>query len=237
MTLSGLTAMSTSQSFPTADTYDITAVYSGDSTFASSTAAVLPLVVTAATASQGTFSLSATPASLTAAPVVNESVTSTSALTITSINGLTGAVALSCAVAPAGGTLPTCTVLPASVILAANGTVSATISIVASGGTSSCNTSEARRSKWLGGASGGLTFASLLLLLLPCKSRRVLRGVALACLLATGLGALSGCGGSNTQHPCPAIVSGGTPAGTYVVRVNGSKGTVTADLTVTLTVN
>jgi pseudomonalisin len=235
VTLSGDTATSASQTFATAGTYEITAVYSGDSTFAGSTSAAVSLVVNAA-ANPGSFTLAASPATLTAAPTVGTNTTSTSTITVTSVNGLTGAVALSCAVTPATGAPPTCTMSQASLTLAANGTATSTVSIVSAGGTSSCTTSEVRRPNWFGAGSGGVALASLLLLFLPGRKRRALRGLAMVSLLAAGLGALSGCGGSGTSA-CSNVVSGGTTAGTYTVTVTGTSGTVTANTTVSITVN
>jgi pseudomonalisin len=237
VTLSGDTAMSASQTFPTAGTDDITAVYSGDTNFAAATSPELSLIVEAATAT-GTFRLDVSPIALSAAPQINTSSTSTSVVTVTSLNALTGGVALSCTVTPITATPPTCSLSLASVTLAANGTASSTLSIVSSGGSSACSTSEVRKPSWFAGASGGVVLASLALFLFPGqRRRRLLRGMAMACVMVIGLGCLGGCGGSNASTACPAVVSGGTTAGSYIVRVTGVSGTVQQDAVVTITVN
>jgi hypothetical protein len=81
--------------------------------------------------------------------------------------------------------------------------------------------------------------AGLLVLVLPVKKRRLLRGLALVSLLAAGMGALSGCGPSVSGTACSSVVTTGTTAGSYMITVTGTSGslTETAPLTLTVTVN
>jgi subtilase family serine protease len=186
----------------------------------------------------GSFTLAANPSTLSVTPVANTTTTSVWTLTATSVNGFAGTVGLSCAVTPASSQPPTCSVTPGSVSLAAGGAETATIAITSAGPTSNCLTAAARTG-WLGGSgygSGGAALAGLLLLVLPVRKRRGLRGLALVCLLAAGLGTMSGCSGSATTTACSNVVSAGTTAGTYTVTVTGISGTLTATAPVALTV-
>jgi pseudomonalisin len=235
VTLSSDVAVSASQTFATAGTYAITAVYSGDTTYESSTSGAVSLVVT----SPGSFTLAASPTTLTATTTVNMTTTSTSVITGTSTGGFAGAVTLACAVAPipTTGSAPTCAMSPTSFTLTSDGTGTSTLTISSSGGTSSCTTNAAvERTGWGKGASA-MAFAGVLLLVLPVRRRKGLRMLVLACLVAAGLGSLSGCGGSSKGTSCTNVISGATTAGTYTVTVTGTGGGLTATAPVTITVN
>jgi hypothetical protein len=91
----------------------------------------------------------------------------------------------------------------------------------------------AARTGWLGGPSGVALAGLLVVLLLPVRR---LRGLALVCVLAIGLGTLGGCSGTATTVACSNVVSAGTTAGTYTVTVTGTSGTLTATAPVALTV-
>jgi subtilase family serine protease len=182
----------------------------------------------------GSFTLAANPSTLSVTPVANTATTSVWTLTATSVSGFSGTVALSCAVTPASSQPPTCSVTPGSVSLAAGGTGTATIAVTSEGPSSNCLTASARTG-WLGGSSG-TALAGLMVLLLPVRRRRGLRGLAMVCLLAAGLGTMSGCSGSSTTVACSNVVSAGTTAGTYTVTVTGTSGSLSATAPVTLTV-
>ena len=99
----------------------------------------------------GTFTLSASPSTLSVTPVANLTTTSTWALTAASVNGFVGAVALSCSVSPVTATPPTCGVAPGSLKLAAGGTGTATLSLTSAGPYSSClATSATNEVGWVG---------------------------------------------------------------------------------------
>ena len=83
-------AATSALNFSTPGTYQITAVYSGDSTFTGSTSAALALVVTAP--SSFTVAPAATSLSLTAG------MSGTDSVTVASVNSFAGTVALSCSV-------------------------------------------------------------------------------------------------------------------------------------------
>jgi pseudomonalisin len=180
----------------------------------------------------GSFTLSASQSTLSVTPVANITTTSTWVLTGVSVNGFAGAVALSCAVSPVTAEPPTCAVSPGSLKLAAGGTGTATVSLTSAGEYSNCLTNSAAN-------RSGLALAGVLLLLVPVRRRRVLRGAVLMLLLGLGLGMVGGCSGSSNSVPCSNVVTAGTTAGTYMVTVTGTSGSlsVTAPATITVTVN
>ena len=184
--------------------------------------------------STGSFTLAANPSTLSVTPVANTTSTSVWTLTAASVSGFTGAVVLGCTVTPASSQAPTCSVTPGSVNLAAGGTGTATIAVVSVGPTNNCLVAAARTG-WLGGSSGA-ALAGLLVVLLPVRRRRGLRGLVLVCALAAGVWTLGGCSGSTTTAACSNVVSAGTSAGTYTVTVTGTSGALTATAPVALTV-
>jgi len=180
----------------------------------------------------GSFTLSASPSKLSVTPVANTTTTSTWVLTGTSVSGFTGTVALSCSVSIVTAQPPTCAVSPGSFSLTAGGKETATISLTSAGPYNNCLTNSAA-------SRSGLALAGFLLLLVPVRRRRVLRGATLMLLLGLCLGMMSGCSGSSNSVPCSNVVTAGTTAGTYTVTVTGTSGTVsvTAPATITVTVN
>ena len=233
--LSANNATSASQTFSTAGTYAITAIYSGDPAFATSTATSLSLVVNAAAA--GSFTLAANPVSLAITPTGSVATTGTSTITGTATNGFVGAVALTCAVAPVTSFPPTCALAPANLSFAAGGATSSILTIDTLAPLSGCNTAALAPVSF--GRAGELALASVLLLLLPARRRRSFRFLALLLLAGTALLPLNGCGGSSspTNPPCSAVVRAGTTPGAYTVTVTGTSGTLSQTATVALTVN
>jgi subtilase family serine protease len=180
----------------------------------------------------GSFTLSASPSALSVTPVANITTTSTWLLTGTSVNGFAGTVALSCSVSPVTQEPPSCAVSPGSLGLAAGGTGTATISLTSAGPYNNCLTNSAANRT-------GLALAGFLLLLVPVRRRRMLRGAALMLLMGLSLGMMSGCSGSSTSIACSNVVTAGTTTGTYTVTVTGTSGgvSVTVPATITVTVN
>jgi len=183
----------------------------------------------------GSFTLASSPSTLSVTPVANTTTTSTWVLTGTSVSGFVGTVTLSCAVTPVTAQPPTCAVSPASLNLAAGGTGTATISLTSAGPSNTCLAASATNRT---GVVGGVALAGFLLLLVPARRRRLLRGAALMLLLGLGLGMVSGCA-ANVVEVCPNDATAGTSAGTYTVTVTGTSGnlSVTAPATITVTVN
>jgi subtilase family serine protease len=184
----------------------------------------------------GSFTLAVNPSTQSVTPVANTTSTSTWTLTGTSAGGFTGTVALTCTVAPVTAQPPSCAVSPGTLTLMPDETGTTTVSLTLAGPYSSCLTNAVRSQS--GGLNGsvGVALAGLLLLVLPVRRWRVLRGVALVGLLAVGLGLMSGCGGSSTSVGCSNAVTAGTTAGTYTVTVTGTSGSLTATAPATLTV-
>ncbi len=155
----------------------------------------------------------------------------TDAITISSLQGFSGMVGLSCTVQTVGNEtvhdMPTCTLNPTQVQVANNSPVSATLTVSTDGETSSARPALA----FLGGG------ALLTILLFGGMSgwRGKLRGGAwLVLLLGLGmLGVSTGCGGHPSTPRDP-----GTTAGSYQITVTAtetSNAKVTATATISLT--
>jgi purine-cytosine permease-like protein len=84
-------------------------------------------------------------------------------------------------------------------------------------------------------ATGGSSVGALFFLGVPMRKRRwasLCQVLALGCLLST----LS-CGGGSSSSPSKGTTSPGTPAGTYIVTISGTSGTLKQTNTVSVTVN
>jgi hypothetical protein len=193
-------------SFSTAGTDSITAQYSGDATFKSSTSAPLSETIVPVG-----ISATVSPNPLT----IKSGSSGTLTITLTPTGGYTGTVSFSC------GTLPTdasCTFAPTSVAITAS-TITATDTLTV-------NTTKAPASAMLsaphpsGGGSGVYSAVAFglpgsLIALFGLKRRkqspalRRLLIVTLFCVATLWVGALSGCGGSSTK----------TAPGSYTVPV------------------
>jgi subtilase family serine protease len=192
----------------------------------------------------GSFTLSASPTTLSGTPTSSTNGTpvtgtATSTITVTSTNSFAAAVALTCAITPTVADPPTCAVSPTSVTPAANGTATSTLTISYVGPTSNCVTNAGATPSSIHIAYFGPAALAFMLLLLPFRKRRSMRNLACIVLLVTGLAALSGCGGNSTGGGgvCSNVVSAGTTAGSYTVTVTGTSGTITQTATIALTIN
>jgi hypothetical protein len=184
------------------------------------------------------FSASGAPANFTVAAAAlspasgHAGVSATSTITVTSLNGFAGSVALGCTVVPAIAEAPTCS--GTSVNVPANGTATGTLTV---------NTTAA--SALLERPSSGIFYAMLMpvggMALLGAgigsagSRRKKLFGFLMLGLLLFGLLLMPACGGSGsstTHNP-------GTPTGPYTITVTGTSGqsVVNGTPTLTLTVN
>lgn len=190
------------------------------------------------TGSTGSFTLAASPTMQSVTPVANTATNNSWTVTAASADGFGGTVVLSCGVTPATSDPPACSVSPASLTLTSGGTGKATITVTSEGPYSNCLTSSAseRPQGLTGDGLGGAALAGMLLLVLPVRRRRVMRGVSLVCLLGAGLGMMSGCSSATTRTACSNVTTAGTTAGTYTVTVTGISGNLSATAPVTLTV-
>jgi hypothetical protein len=216
----GIASLTTS--FATANTYSLTAVYSGDSNFKSATSAILSQVVVVPG-----FSVTASPSSLTIA----RGHTGTTTLTLTPVGGYAGSMTLSC------GTLPskaTCTFNSTTVTLAG-----APVTDVLTIGTGSV-TSALSTPQLFGDPHKNTSFAFLLgmpLSLLTLfgaargrkRSRKMLRVSLFLMIGLAGIAGLTGCGSSSTN-------TNATPAGTYSLTVTVAPAMGAAAQTVPVTV-
>ena len=184
----------------------ITAVYSGDSTYLPSTSNAASVSV-----DQGgsDFTLVAQNAQLALA----SGSAGTVGMSLKSINNFNGSVALTCA--PSSSQF-SCSVSPASTTL--NGAASAALTIIASLPGTTANLSQTPRQK-RGWFSDGAALAFCFLFALPLRRRR---WISLLCLpLVMGGLWLAGCGGGSVGGGSPPPVNG-TPVGAYTVLVTGT---------------
>jgi Abnormal spindle-like microcephaly-assoc'd, ASPM-SPD-2-Hydin len=168
--------------------------------------------------------------------------TATDAITISSAQGFSGTVNLTCAVNFQGtGTAtdpPTCTVTPASGQVTADTPLTAMLSVstTASGSTSPSAAIDLPQNPVHGGSGRALLPASIsfaALLFAGFLPRRRWREMGFVILLALGCTlTVIGCGGGSKSTSSNT----GTTAGTYQVVVTATSGALTASSTITLTV-
>jgi hypothetical protein len=194
----------------------ITATFAGDANHNQSSA-TLSITVAAVLPS---FALSAPTASLS----LTQGASGNVLVSVEANSTFTGIVQLTCSGAPAE---VSCTPSPASVTLAAGQSASASIVIV----TTPPNNTNQARSAPLDGTLGGISLAGLMFMLWPGRRRlpRLLSMLAIAALVLTSFGALSGCGGPGDKYP-------GTVAGKYTLTVTGVSGGITETQNIALTV-
>jgi hypothetical protein len=166
------------------------------------------------------------PSSITVA----SSSTATYPLLLSSLQGLSGTVALACSGAPANST---CTVTPATANLGGTSTISATVQTGQSQTTASLSHSQSLPSH------RSPAVLALLILPLACAARkRRLKPLLLAIVSLAALTCATGCGSSRT---IPGLGSGGnlsspTPSGTYTLTVSASAAGLTRSVNLTLIV-
>lgn len=204
-----------SESFWSSGTNQITAVYSGDGNYLSSTSNAVTINV-----DQGGSDFTLTAQSLQIS--VASGNVGTDGLNLASMNNFSGSVALTCT--PSSSQF-SCAVNPTSTAL--NGTISATLTITAIRPSSSTNIATEHRLKHAGRLGGGVALAFCIFVVLPQPKRRWIGWFCLTvllgslCLTACGGGGSSG-GGGGTRTP-PA---NGTPAGTYTVVITATSNNI-----------
>jgi trimeric autotransporter adhesin len=166
--------------------------------------------------------------SSSAAAAVSPGSSTTSTITVGSTTGFTGTVALSCSVtsSPTGAVnAPGCSLSPTTTA------TTSTLTVTTSAATSSAL--ERPLNKFFA-VGGGIAVAGLLLFTIPARRRswRSILGVLVfAAMVSLGIG----CGGGSSSGGGGG--SSGTTAGTYVITVTGTSGSLTASTTVSVTVN
>ncbi len=203
----------------------LTATYSGDPTYATTSGTADVTVTNLA------YTLSATkPAAVTR----GNSVTST--VTVSSSNGYVGSVAVSCAVttSPTGAVdVPGCTVTSGSPVNLSSSTTSGTATIAINTTAPIASLSRPRIRGW--GGAGGAVLALLVFVGIPSR-RRSWRALVGMLVVAVALVSLSACGSSHTSGNS----NPGTTAGAYTFTVTGTGTpavTPAPTTTITLTVN
>lgn len=227
--------------------HTISAVYSGDTTFAGSKGTLLASDGSFASAdfvstSQKDFSLTSG-TSCSASVSVNPGATSTGiTFTITPFNGFTGAVTLTAVNNNLGNFTPSFTVTPVNITSGA-----ATTSFVVKASSTSANLTKPNfapfqhpsgKAPWYAAGSGA-TLACVLLLTLPRRRRW---GALLAVLISVAALAAVGCGGTSTSTSGGGSGTGGgtgstnAQAGTYTFTITAVSGTLVHSAQVTVTV-
>ena len=234
-TTAGASATATlNTSFTTNGSHSLTAVYSGDVNYATSTSAAVTVTVT------NSFTLTAS--ALTPTPVTAGS-SATSTITVTPAAGSTGtqAVSVTCSALPPG---VTCSPNPLAIVAtgaaAATGQLTVTVTAPSSPLTAMNLTApqgfqvaglppspNAKYGWWT--LSGGAGFAAIFLLLFPRRKRyRAAFGLGLVCVLSFVLGC-GGSGGGGGGGGMTATVTHLTVSSTKVA----SSGSLTVSATVT----
>jgi hypothetical protein len=212
-------------------TYNITAQYSGDSNFLSTTSATLALMVPAYSLSAGSTTQTVNPGSLATYKIAQ-----------TILGGYNGTVnfpATACSGLPSG---TACSFSPSSV----TGTGSTTLTITTTGPTGALITPETLKPHALDlwASLGGVGLVGMVLAGDWSKRNRRRMGIALAVLVVMFLIILAGCGSGGSSTGGNSGGGGGnpgTPAGTYTVIVTvkdaNSNSPSTGPLKLTLVVN
>jgi len=220
----------TTATFLVAGTCTLDANQAGGSGYAPAAQVVRTFTVAAAPS----YTVSATPATLT----LTRGGSGTVPIVVTGSGGYTGVVSLSAVLTsvPQGAQfLPSLSfgsTNPVTITTAGGGTATLTVSttVASMAGVTYAEPPGAPRR-----VGGGGALAALLFLGAPRRRRRVWRGM----LATTGvLGMLSGCLVGCSSGTTPAAASGrsGTSPGTYIITVTAVSGTITTALPVTLTV-
>jgi hypothetical protein len=233
------------ETFSTAGTYNMTAVYSGDSYWGSSTSPGLNVTVVSTPASF-TPAVSSPTLSMTAGTSVN-----TEAVSVASTLGCGGTVQLTCSVAYNGtGTAnspPTCSLSPNNLIVGPGLLPSAKMTIFTTSSVASVTEPKIMQD---GGWRGEIAALCVVLMCAIPRERRHWRALAVLLVFGAGFNMLSGCssgGGSSTltstptPTPTPPAPTTGTTPGSYTVSItatSSSPGVANPPaVTIALTVN
>ena len=208
-----------------AGSHSITAVYSGDSTFSTSTSSNLTITVTAPPPA-ATFAISL--ANVTGTVARGSNITDT--ITITPTGGFNQVVALTCTGAPANST---CTLAPTSVT--PNGTAAITSTLTLTADAPIASLTRTRHDFEVAAILplGLLSTAAIFIMGRRRKISWTLQLLALATI--STLLAAAGCGGHHTTTPPPATTNTPTP-GTYPLTVTATSGNTSHAATFSVTI-
>lgn len=166
----------------------------------------------------------------------------TSTVTLTPSGGFTGVINLSCAITPTASNDPATCSVPTSATISGSTAQTVTLTVNTTAATSALN----QNSGFFWPSVSGAALGCILLLGFPARRRKrwstfgmfALLVFAMGGILACGSGGVSsiGGGGGNGIGSGGSGGNPGTSAGTYVVTVTGTAGTITRTGTITLTV-
>lgn len=206
----------------------ISADYSGDTNYSGSNSPGITVTVTPG------FGMSVNPSTVTiSAPGQSGSTTAT----VTAGGGFSGAVLLSCQI-PASMTETTCSFSPATITTgpsATSGQSKLTITTTAPQTSAGLFGFSGGPQRWLGGALLALLMV-LLLLGIFSRRRRLRLAFAFCLLLAIATAGCGGGGGGQSSAPAPAPPDPGTAAGTYVITLTATSGTIAHTVLLTVSV-
>jgi hypothetical protein len=209
-----------------AGVYSISAHYSGDPNFFSSNSAFSQVV------NAPKFSVTASafsPASLAAGQ------SSSSTVTITSVGGFSGSVAITCAVSPSPANAPSCSLTPGSLQSSGDGSVTSMLNVQTTAPhTAAFQSSSSKSSSLLAAfcvSFFGLFVVSLKGETLVGNNRNWRKLIWVASFFAL-LMVQSACGGGSS-HGTP---TGGTPSGNYTITIQAVSGSTQQNASAKLTV-
>jgi len=211
-----------------AGTDTISAAYTGDSNYATGSGTTSVIVSAPAGLTVSGTAVAIAPGATTG---------NTSTISVTPAGGLTGSVALTAAIttSPSGAVnLPTLsfgTTTPVNISGTTAATATLTISTTAAT-TSSLAYPQNNHAPWY--SAGGAALACILLFGIPGRRRRWRTVLGFVFLLISVGGGITACGGGSKMTG--TTTNPGTTAGTYVITVTATAGTVSSQGTVALTV-
>jgi hypothetical protein len=215
----------------------LTAMYSGDSNYASGSAQNPVTVNTAATPG---LTVSALPVTVTV--TAGATTGNTSTISVMPSGGFTGAVSLTASItsSPVGVTTPPVlsfgSTSPVNITGTSAGTATLTVTTTAAGGTQCiASTQQHRGMPWY--ASGSAVLACALFFCIPVRKRKWKTMFGMILLLGAFASGLVACGGGGSTSACNTMSSGGTTSGTYQATITATSGSTTAQGTVTIVVN
>ena len=153
-----------------------------------------------------------------------------STVTLTPVGGFTGAISLSCAVTPKAASDPATCSIPASVTLIGPSAQTTILKVNTSSAASALHRDRELVRPWL----SGTVFACIMLVGIPAGRRRRWSTLLKLILLFSVIGGASSCGGGAGGGG--GVGNTGTTAGTYVITVTGTSGTITEAGTISLVV-
>jgi len=213
-------------SFPAAGAHTISAAYAGDSYYLNSTSATGVVINVGAD-----YTVTAPAATATVTAGQNATYT----ITVTPQNGFTNTVSFNCSGLPV---LASCTFMPAT-ITPGGSAASSTLTISTTAHTSAAPVSSmSQTAGFTGGVLTGLGLLGLVIVGGVSRRKRLWQSASLLLIALVVVATMIGCGGGSPplmQQPS-LNPNTGTPAGTSMVTVTSTSGSITHQLPLTLTV-